>query len=413
MPGIPSQWYSTPLRRSAPPLRDTPLTFGNKTVHDMKDAKPPKVAIIGGSIAGLSTGIALRCLGCDVHIYEASPTMLRGRGGGLVVQHEMLDWMVTHGIATLSTLSLPGLERQFLDRSGKVIQRFPDSTPFTSWEAVFQQLRTAFPDEAYHHDHRCIGISSAGSRPLIEFEGGERIETDFVVGADGVGSIVRRSLYPKATPEYAGYVAWRGVFPESSAPPEVIEALAKRFTLFQGEDFHLLTYLIPGERGELEVGERRLNWVWYWNTDAKTELPEILRDQAGHSHRSSVPAGSVQPQHIEALYRRAEEYLPTILAKLVRATSDPFIQVIYDLQVPAMSFGAVAILGDSACVVRPHTAAGTSKASGDAVSLAQHLQAADFDLSIALPRWQTERLAVATRLIHHGWRLARNSGLGK
>jgi hypothetical protein len=47
------------------------------------------------------------------------------------------------------------------------------------------------------------------------------------------------------------------------------------------------------------------------------------------------------------------------------------------------------------------------------VSLAQHLQAADFDLSAALPRWQTERLAVAERLIYHGWRLARNSGLGK
>ena len=73
----------------------------------------------------------------------------------------------------------------------------------------------------------------------------------------------------------------------------------------------------------------------------------------------------------------------------------------------------VAILGDSACIVRPHTAAGTSKASGDAVSLAQHLQAANFDLSVTLPLWQTERLAVAERLIHHGWRLAHNSGLGK
>jgi 2-polyprenyl-6-methoxyphenol hydroxylase-like FAD-dependent oxidoreductase len=78
-----------------------------------------------------------------------------------------------------------------------------------------------------------------------------------------------------------------------------------------------------------------------------------------------------------------------------------------------MSKDSVAILGDSGCIVRPHTAAGTSKASGDAVSLAQHLQAADFDVSAALSRWQTERLAVAKRLIHHGWRLARNSGLGK
>ncbi len=69
------------------------------------------------------------------------------------------------------------------------------------------------------------------------------------------------------------------------------------------------------------------------------------------------------------------------------------------------------LVGDSACVVRPHTAAGTSKASTDAVSLAQHL-AADNSLDRALPVWQAERLAVAGRLVHHGRRLARGSGLG-
>ena len=102
-----------------------------------------------------------------------------------------------------------------------------------------------------------------------------------------------------------------------------------------------------------------------------------------------------------------------MLAQLVRATPEPFVQVIYDLRSPAMHRGSIAILGDSACIVRPHTAAGTSKASGDVVALAQHLEAADFDLSVALPRWEAERLAVADRLIHHGWRLARNSGLGQ
>jgi 2-polyprenyl-6-methoxyphenol hydroxylase-like FAD-dependent oxidoreductase len=152
--------------------------------------------------------------------------------------------------------------------------------------------------------------------------------------------------------------------------------------------------------------------VWYWNTDLERELPEILRDRAGRSHRSSVPAGAVQPQHVAALMARAEEHLPPVLAQFVRPTPEPFVQVIYDLRVPAMHRGRVAILGDSAFVVRPHTAAGTSKASGDAVSLARHLEAADFDVSVALPRWQGERLAVADRLVAHGWRLARHSGLG-
>ena len=40
-----------------------------------------KVAVVGGSIAGLSTGIALSCIGCEVDVYEASPEILRGKGG--------------------------------------------------------------------------------------------------------------------------------------------------------------------------------------------------------------------------------------------------------------------------------------------------------------------------------------------
>src|SRR5258705_4449844 len=134
---------------------------------------PLKVAVVGGSIAGLSTGIALRCLGCDVQIYEQSPTLLQGKGGGLVVQYEMLDWMASHGIAARATLRLPGVERQFLDRDGRVIQRFPDSTPFTSWEAGFQQLRAAVPNEFYHQGVQCAQVSTATGRPLVQLAIGD------------------------------------------------------------------------------------------------------------------------------------------------------------------------------------------------------------------------------------------------
>jgi 2-polyprenyl-6-methoxyphenol hydroxylase-like FAD-dependent oxidoreductase len=168
--------------------------------------------------------------------------------------------MASHDIATLATLSLPGVERQFLDRDGRVIQRFPDSTPFTSWDAVFQQLREAFPEACYHHGYECVHLSAAIGQPVAEFASGERAKADLIIGADRLGSVVRRYLFPDVYPTYAGYVSWRGVFPESLAPAEVVETLARRFTMFQARDFHLLSYLIPGEHGELEAGSRRLNW---------------------------------------------------------------------------------------------------------------------------------------------------------
>ena len=66
------------------------------------NSRKPRVAVIGGSIAGLSVGIALRCLGCEVQIYKQSPTTLRGRVVVSVVSMRYLEWMTSQGIATLA-----------------------------------------------------------------------------------------------------------------------------------------------------------------------------------------------------------------------------------------------------------------------------------------------------------------------
>ena len=52
--------------------------------------------VIGGSLGGLFAGILLRSIGWTVDIYERSPHMLNSRGGGLVIQPEVLEafWQV-------------------------------------------------------------------------------------------------------------------------------------------------------------------------------------------------------------------------------------------------------------------------------------------------------------------------------
>ena len=56
---------------------------------------------------------------------------------------------------------------------------------------------------------------------------------------------------------------------------------------------------------------------------------------------------------------------------MVALCEQPFLQPIYDLEVPRMAFGRVAILGDAAFVARPHVGAGVAKAAEDALTLAQ------------------------------------------
>src|SRR5262249_52024309 len=71
-------------------------------------------------------------------------------------------------------------------------------------------------------------------------------------------------------------------------------------------------------------------------------------------------------------------------AELVRATAEPFVQVIVDVTVPRMAVGRTCLAGDAAFVARPHAAAATAKAAADALALADALGARPGDTDTAL-----------------------------
>ena len=73
-------------------------------------------------------------------------------------------------------------------------------------------------------------------------------KTDLLVAADGFRSSIRGLLLPKVQPEYAGYVAWRGVVQESDLSADVLKVFEDNFTFFRMAESHILCYLIPAKR---------------------------------------------------------------------------------------------------------------------------------------------------------------------
>jgi 2-polyprenyl-6-methoxyphenol hydroxylase-like FAD-dependent oxidoreductase len=358
------------------------------------------VTIAGGSIGGLSAGIALRGIGCDVNIYERVAGPMQMQGAGIVVQGEILRLLREHGSPPLAITSCRG--RRYLDPKGGdgVFQPMPQE--FTSWEAIYKSLRASFPDDRYHTGSQLALPTLNGSRVATKLATGETIESDLFVAADGSNSDVRQRLLPEVRPNYAGYVAWRGTLDETDASPRVRRFFDDSFTFSEARSGgHILVYLIPGAAADVRAGHRRLNWVWYVRADA-AEVARLLVDKDGNSHRASLSPGLARPDAVSGLHALAKREVHPMLAELVAATPEPFVQTIVDVVVPKTLFGRILLTGDAAFVVRPHTAGATAKAAYDALVLGKNLGLARSNVDVGLEEVERLQLEYGGSLVQYG-----------
>jgi 2-polyprenyl-6-methoxyphenol hydroxylase-like FAD-dependent oxidoreductase len=91
-----------------------------------------------------------------------------------------------------------------------------------------------------------------------------------------------------------------------------------------------------------------------------------------------------------------------MLAKLVEVTPEPFMQTIVDIVVPKTVFGRVMLTGDSAFVVRPHTAGATAKAAYDALVLGKNLGRARSNVDVGLEAVEELQLEYGSSLVQYG-----------
>ena len=145
-------------------------------------------------------------------------------------------------------------------------------------KAYYRALRSAFPAEHYYEDSPLTEFSCGEFGVSARFGAGDVQQFDLLVGADGARSFVRQQMLPEVKPRYAGYVAWRGVVPESETDRTLLRTFDDHFTFQQMRHSHILCYVIPVAAGEREHGKRRLNWVWYWNVP-ESELSALIDDR--------------------------------------------------------------------------------------------------------------------------------------
>jgi 2,6-dihydroxypyridine 3-monooxygenase len=363
------------------------------TVVDM-----PRTAVIGGSLGGLTAALVLRDIGCDVVVYERSSAVLEARGAGIAVLKETLRYPVErHGVPVEEFCSSTDWIR-FLNPDGTVRHEQRHRYRFSSWNALYRTLLEAFGRDRYVLGQEMTAFRSDEDGTTVEFSGGARRRVDLLVCADGISSPSRQALLPEVTPRYAGYVAWRGVVPETELSRGTYRALHDALTYQLLPHSHILVYPIPGPEGALDEGQRLINMVWYRNV-APHELPRFLTDRSGQQRSVSLPPGAAREDLIAEMRGAARHHLAPPIAEIVARVREPFVQAVFDIEVPHMVVGRSCLIGDAAFAVRPHAAAGTAKAAEDGWVLAQELERAGGAVAVALKNWEAKQLVLGRTLL--------------
>src|SRR5262249_44821675 len=83
-------------------------------------------------------------------------------------------------------------------------------------------------------------------RILLTFANGAQTEAEIVIGADGVRSVIRHSLYGRDNPTYTGQMVWRALLNAADVPEEELEPAGH--IQWVGPRCHLLSYSIRGKK---------------------------------------------------------------------------------------------------------------------------------------------------------------------
>lgn len=308
--------------------------------------RPLRILVVGAGVGGISVARGLLRDGHDVTVFERRPEVKPGGGavtiwsnGAAVLGQLGVDMdgagqplstvrVVTPRGRRIATVDLNALG----DRLGAPVRMVPR-------RVLLERLLDGVPADRIRCNAEAVGLVSTRKGIRVEFEGGSSTEGDVVIGADGLHSMVRRSVgAPPAEP--TGWCSWQGLV----TLPDIAD--------------RQVAQMIIGEHGNLGLwpaGGSDLQW-WFdvpWSHDfVRPRRPiDMLRS------------------HFEGWSDPADRVLATLTDEDLAPSPFPH----FRHPIPHSGQGAVTLLGDAAHTMPPTLAQGTNQALLDTMVLCKVL----------------------------------------
>jgi salicylate hydroxylase len=345
----------------------------------MNASTAPRIAIVGAGLGGLAAAIALRRRGLDVTVYEQAAA-LGEVGAGLQLSPNAMKVLLALGLedAVMRVAFEPAARVGRDGRTGRVIAvttmkgHYHDTYGagyYTFHRAdLHASLVAALPAGCVRLGAKCAAVREAGDAALIDFADGTTVTADVVIGADGIHSVVRESLFGAQQPRFTGMVCWRGLVPAADMPAGMITDESNSWF---GPHSTVVTYKVRG--GEL------VNWAALYEQDWREESWKTEGD----------------PAEVRALYA---DWHP-IVRELMSRTTRMYKWALFDRDpLPAWGRGRISLLGDAAHPMLPSNSQGGCMALEDGYALAEALAMSGVDPAAALRAYEAERMPRTARV---------------
>lgn len=345
-----------------------------------------RIAIVGAGPGGMAAALAAIRVGHEVTLYERAAEV-RAAGNILNLWPPPQKVLKLIGVDTRD-LGAPckvyfknarGKTRAEVNLPPEVEREYGGGFIGLLRWGLYQRMLAALPPGTIKLGHTLMNFADEGDRVVLKFENGARQEVDVLIGADGINSVVRKSLWGDKPIRHQHLHLVGGYLFLDEAPDGVGVLSHNRKTQ--------VSYTPIRHEGK---------WGYEW---------WVLE--------ACDPAAPPPADLIEFCRVRAQGF-PQRVRDLIAATPIEHMQrwEIRDRPpIPQWSKGRVTLVGDAAHPTSPYAAYGAGMSIEDGYFLARELSAIDIadgaSVSAALQRYEDRRKPHTSRVSQEAFRVGR------
>lgn len=343
-----------------------------------------KVIIIGGGIGGLTLALAFCRVGISVEVYERAPE-LKEVGAGLGVWSNAVKILNRLGVKErIEEIATPFRFAAVCNDKGQTLsnmnmEKFAKEIGTSSYLMHRAELHAAIaeklPADVVKTGHECVKIEQDESTATAYFSNGSTANASLLIGADGINSIVRATLWNDGKPRYSGQTCFRAV------------------TNFAAKDSDTLREVQgTGKRaGFCPLNKECIYWFAVIN----------------------APEGKMIPfeERRDFLLKKFDGWLYQIPEVIASTPSEKILQndLVDRVPITQWSKGRITLIGDAAHPTTPNLGQGACMAIEDAMVLTRMLIQHSTHQE-AFASYEKERLARTSKIVKMSWMFGKMAG---